>query len=41
MPATLGVAALATWIWATHQFPETVHQVRLVMLLLATGGPQE
>ena len=39
--STLAITALAAWLWASHQFPETMHQVRLVMLLLATGGPDE
>jgi hypothetical protein len=30
---------LAGWFWASHQFPETVHQVRRVVLLLVIGGP--
>jgi hypothetical protein len=33
------VIALAAWLWASHQFPETMHQVRLVLMLLAIGGP--
>jgi hypothetical protein len=39
----LMVAAAATtvWFWAFHQFPETTPQLRLVLLLLATGGPDE
>jgi hypothetical protein len=32
-------AFLAGWFWASHQFPETMHQVRLFMLLFAIGGP--
>jgi hypothetical protein len=27
------------WLIACHQFPETMHQVRLLLLLLAIGGP--
>ena len=35
----LAAAGLAAWIWASFQFPETMHQVRLVLLMIATGGP--
>jgi hypothetical protein len=35
----IALTAIAAWLWASHQFPEIVHQVRLVMLLLAIGGP--
>ena len=33
------VTFVAAWQLAVFQFPETMHQVRLVMLLIATGGP--
>jgi hypothetical protein len=33
------VGAIALWLVASVQFPETMRQVRLVMLLLAIGGP--
>lgn len=32
---------LMVWIWATFEFPETMRQVRLVLLLIATGGPND
>jgi hypothetical protein len=32
-------AFVGAWLWASHQFPETMHQVRLVLMLLAIGGP--
>ena len=35
------VAFIAAWQLAVFQFPETMHQVRLGLLLLATGGPDE
>ena len=35
----LVAALIAAWIFASYQFPETMHQVRLVLLLIATGGP--
>jgi hypothetical protein len=31
---------MAAWLLAALHFPETMHQVRLVMLLLAIGGPE-
>jgi len=33
------VAFVVAWQLAVFQFPETMHQVRLFMLLLAIGGP--
>jgi hypothetical protein len=33
--------ALALWAGASYYFPETMHQVRLVLLLFAIGGPDE
>jgi hypothetical protein len=33
------IAFVATWQFAVFQFPETMHQARLIMLLLAIGGP--
>ena len=37
--AFLAVGAITIWFGACLQFPETMHQVPLVMLLLAIGGP--
>ena len=34
----IAAAALVAWLLASYQFPETMHQVRLVLLLIATGG---
>jgi hypothetical protein len=39
--AVLPLLAILAWLIASHHFPETMHQVRLVMILLATGGPNE
>ena len=39
---TLHIAAfLAAWLWAYASFSEALHQVRLFMLLLVVGGPDE
>ena len=37
--ASAVIAFVAAWQLAVFQFPETMHQARLVMLLIATGGP--
>ena len=37
--ASAFMAFVVAWQLAVFQFPETMHQVRLVLLLIATGGP--